>query len=84
MTVIVKKLGGSVGVVIPKAVAREMDLTAGTSLELSSTPTGMTLRKRRGRQRRPISEIVAEIKSTRCYRHNRELLNDGPVGKEFW
>jgi antitoxin component of MazEF toxin-antitoxin module len=36
LTVIVKKLGGSVAIVIPKAVANNMELTVGTSLEISS------------------------------------------------
>jgi antitoxin component of MazEF toxin-antitoxin module len=85
MTVIVKKLGGSVAVVIPKTIARDMDLTEGTPLELLSSPSGITLRKGRSRQRRSMKEIVAEIKANRCWEHNRDLVDDGgPVGREYW
>ncbi len=84
-TVIVKKLGGSVAVVIPKTIARDMDLTEGTPLELLSSPSGITLRKGRSRQRRSMKEIVAEIKANRCWEHNRDLVDDGgPVGREYW
>ncbi len=86
MTVIVKKLGGSVAIVIPKAVAREMELSEGTTLELSSSAQAMVIRKRvrRQRPRRPIAEIVAQIKPSSYRRHTREQAEHGPVGREFW
>ena len=52
MTVTVKKVGGSVAVIIPKAMATEMELAEGTPLELSSsggTITHSTIRTTRAR-----------------------------------
>jgi hypothetical protein len=42
-----------------------------------------TKRKRR-RPRRPLKEIVAKINPRAYRRHNREFLNDRPIGKEIW
>ena len=85
MTVIVKKIGGSVAVVIPKAVAREMELTEGTALQITASADEITLRRqRRRRSRRPLSRIVAKIKPASYRRRSRDLRNDGPVGKELW
>jgi antitoxin component of MazEF toxin-antitoxin module len=84
MTVIAKKIGGSVAVVIPKAIAREMELTEGASLEISNTPQGILLRRRTRRPRRPFSQLVAQIKPSSYRRRRRELGDDPPVGKEIW
>jgi antitoxin component of MazEF toxin-antitoxin module len=84
MTVIVKKLGGSVAVVIPMAVAREMKLTEGTPLDMSTTPGGIVLRKQGRRPRRPIGALVAQIKPGSYRRRSRELSEDRPVGQEIW
>jgi antitoxin component of MazEF toxin-antitoxin module len=84
MTVIVKKIGGSVAVVIPKAVAREMELTEGTSLEISTSADGITMRKQGRRPRRPLNRIVSQIKPASYRRRSRELAEKGPVGKESW
>jgi antitoxin component of MazEF toxin-antitoxin module len=84
MTVTVKKIGGSMAVVIPKAVARDMGLVEGSSLDLSPNPEGLLLRKRCRRPRRPLAEIVAAIDPAAYRRVAREFANDGPVGKEVW
>ena len=87
MTVVVKRIGGSVAVVIPKSVAREMELTEGTALELSAdaTAAALVMRKRGWRARRPLAEIVAQIKPASYRRHSRQLLSqDRPMGKEPW
>jgi antitoxin MazE len=84
MTVMVKKLGGSVAVVIPKAVAQEMQLTDGTALELSTSGDGILMRRRSCRPRRSMKELVAQIKPASYRRRRRELEDGGPVGKEFW
>ncbi len=87
MTVIVKKLGGSVAVVIPRTLAREMALSEGTTLEISSSDDAIVMRKRtsrRQRPRRPIAEIVAQIKPASYRRHTREQTERGPVGREVW
>jgi AbrB family looped-hinge helix DNA binding protein len=85
MTVTVKKLGGSVAVVIPKAVAREMELTEGTPLEISGDADAIVLRKprRRRRPRRPLARIVAQIKPASYRRRSAELSADRSVGREI-
>ena len=84
MTVVVKKIGGSVAVVIPKAVARDLNLTEGTPLDVSTSDEGILMRRQGRRARRPIGRIVEQIKSASYRRRNRELSDDAPVGKEIW
>lgn len=84
MTVIIKKIGGSVGVVIPRAVAREMDLAEGDALHLSATGSALVMRKQHPRPRRPLVEIVRQIKPASYRRRRRELGEDAPVGRETW
>jgi len=86
MTVTIKKIGGSMAVVIPKAVAREMELAEGTAMEITSKGGDIVMRKQHGkrRQRRSLAKIVAQIKPASYRRRNRELAGDGPVGKELW
>ena len=84
MTVITKKLGGSVAIVIPKAVATEMRLVEGSPLELTTTSQGILLRKQGRRARRPLARIVAQMKPAAYRRRRRELGDDPPVGKESW
>jgi antitoxin component of MazEF toxin-antitoxin module len=83
MTVTVKRIGGSVAVVIPKAVASDMALVEGTSLELSAQGNAIVMRKPDRRPRRKLSSIVSQIKRAN-YRHRRAELRDRPVGKERW
>jgi antitoxin component of MazEF toxin-antitoxin module len=83
MTVTVKKLGGSVAVVIPKSVAREMKLTEGTSLEITGDTSQIIMRKQGRRARRPLRQIVAKIKPGSYRRRNREMGADRAVGKEI-
>ena len=84
MTVVVRQLGGSVAVVIPKSVAREMKLTEGTALEISAAGTRIVLRRQGRRARRPLKGLVAKIDSAAYRRHGRELAADRPVGREAW
>jgi antitoxin component of MazEF toxin-antitoxin module len=84
MTVTVKKLGGSVAVVIPKAIAQEIELTAGTSLDVTVTPKGILFKKRGRRPRRPMSSLVAAMDPVAYRRHRRELPDGPPVGSEVW
>ena len=81
---IVKKIGGSMAVVIPMAVARDMGLTEGTPLVVSGSDAAIVLRKRGRRPRRPLAKILAKINPA-SYRHRaRELSDDRPVGREVW
>ena len=86
MTVTIKKIGGSMAVVIPNAVAREMELTEGTPMEITSNGQDIVMRRQRGkhRQRRPLAKILAQIKPAAYRRRQRELGGDPPVGKEIW
>jgi antitoxin component of MazEF toxin-antitoxin module len=84
MVVTVKKVGGSVAVVIPKAVAREMALSEGTALDLSTSADTIVMRKRARRPRRSLAQIVAAIKPAHYRKRRRELAGDRPVGREAW
>lgn len=86
MTVTVKKVGGSVAVIIPREVAREMELAVGTALDVSTAGGAIVMRKqgRRRRARRPLAAIVSRISAANYRRRGRELGEDGPVGREVW
>jgi antitoxin component of MazEF toxin-antitoxin module len=84
VTVTVKRIGGSVAVVIPKGIARELELTDGTALELRTTDNSIVMQKCARRARRPLAKIVAQMKSASYRKRNRELSDDGPVGREVW
>lgn len=88
MTVTVKKIGGSVGILIPKSMAQEMRLAAGTELTLSAAGDAIVVRKSQRRQarrtRRPIAELVARIKPSSYRRRKAELADGGPLGRELW
>ena len=83
MTVMVKKIGGSVAVVIPKGIAREMGLTDGVPLEVTTSSDAIIMRRRARRPRRDLDSIVRQIKSS-SYRKRRHELLEPAVGKELW
>lgn len=82
MTTTLKKIGGSLAVIIPKAMAA--GLAAGQTIEMVEHEGGILLSRPRTRVRRPIDQIVKELDGKAYARRNRELLNDAPVGKEVW
>lgn len=84
MTVTLKKVGGSVAVLIPKLVAKELGLAEGTALELSTTADTLVMRKRSRRPRRPIAEIAARMRRADYRKRSREFAQDVPVGREVW
>jgi antitoxin component of MazEF toxin-antitoxin module len=84
MTVTVKKIGGSVAVLIPKALAKEIELCEGTSLEITTQDDAIIMRKRRRRARRPMSEILPQLDPAAYRRRAKEFSADRPVGKEIW
>jgi antitoxin component of MazEF toxin-antitoxin module len=84
MTVLVKKIGGSVSVLIPKALALEMGLGDGTPLEVTCSDDAIVMRKRGRRPRRSLKGLVAKIKPASYRRRNREQAESGPLGKEWW
>lgn len=84
MLATIKKLGGSVAIVIPKGMAAENDLAPGTAVDLSQSEDGILIRKPRRRVRRPIEDIVREIDPAAYERRRREAASDRPVGREIW
>ena len=84
MTVTVKKIGGSVAVVIPKSVAREMELTEGTALDVTASGAAIVMRKQGRRPRRPLAQFVSQITPASYRRRAKEFSHDRPVGKELW
>ncbi len=84
MTVTVKKVGGSVAVLIPKALAREWELAEGTALSITTTADSIVMRKQGRRARRPLTQVVARIQPASYRRRGREPGPDAPVGKELW
>lgn len=85
MTVTVKKVGGSMAVLLPRIVTQEMELSPGTALDLSTSGEAIVMRKASSRRpRRPIERIVTDIKPASYRRRNREQFEAGPVGREIW
>ncbi len=71
MTITIKRIGGNLTIIIPDVLARKMELTEGTTLNITAN-TGALVMKKRGPlwSRRSLAEIVAQIKSEnyRCAR----------------
>jgi antitoxin component of MazEF toxin-antitoxin module len=84
MLATVRKLGGSVAIVIPKGMAISFQLAPGTTVDLTEGETGIIVRRARYRKRRAIDELVGEINSSAYARHRKQLAVDKPVGKEVW
>lgn len=84
MTVTVKTVRGSIAVVLPKAIALEMELAEGTALEISTTADAIVMRPRGRRRRRPLARLIAQINSANYRRRGGELGKDPPVGNEAW
>jgi antitoxin component of MazEF toxin-antitoxin module len=83
VTVTIKRIGGSVAVVIPKSVAHEMQLTDGVAVDLTVASGALIMRKQGRRPRRPLARLVEQIKPTSYRRRNKEI-NDSPIGRELW
>ena len=84
MLATVKKIGGSVAIIIPKSMAAHNQLSPGTAVDLSQGEDGIVVRMPRGRVRRSIHDIVKEIDPAAYARRRSELAPDHPVGKEIW
>lgn len=83
MTVTLKRIGGSLAVVIPRAIAVESGLAEGASLDLSRTSTGILLRQRNRRPRRSVAAIAKQLKPDIYARRSAEILSVAPAGKEI-
>ena len=82
MTVTIKRIGGSLAVLIPRAIALESGLAEGASLDVKRTAEGILFRPAERRPRRPIDRIVKQINRRSYVRRNAEL-NEKAVGREI-
>lgn len=80
----IKKIGGSVGLVIPKAVAAEMRFVSGTAVEVTASPEGMIVKRPGRRPRRPIKDVIKGMKRSNYTKAVHAQLDGPPVGREFW
>ena len=85
MAASVKKVGHGLAVLIPDAIARDMELIEGTPVEVARSGDAILIRKqnRTRPKRRSLAEIVAQIDPEAYRRRTKELRNDGPVGGQI-
>jgi antitoxin MazE len=79
MTTQVSKWGNSLGLRLPKSVAREADLTEGDTVEVSVDNGAIVIRATRPRY--SLDELVGRI-TARNRHHERDW--GAPVGHEAW
>lgn len=78
----VKRIGGSLAVVIPRAVAAESKLGVGTPLQVTTTADGILLQPAARRPRRSVADLARRMSPARYARRNADVLADPPAGKE--
>jgi antitoxin component of MazEF toxin-antitoxin module len=83
MTITIKRVGGSMVVVIPKSLATAMELTEGASLDITTSAGALIMKQHGRRPRRSVAKIVAQINSGSYRRRSRDLADAGPTGKEM-
>jgi antitoxin component of MazEF toxin-antitoxin module len=82
MAVKVMKIGGSMAIVIPNVMAKDMGLAPGVPMDISRNRDTITLRKQSRRTRRPLDEITAQIDSKSYERRRLNDLDVVRVGRE--
>lgn len=82
MTVTVKRIGGSLAVVIPAAVAAESRLAEGMPLDVTATAAGILFRPAGRRARRSMAELVKAIDPAAYAGHTAAVAADPAVGRE--
>ena len=84
MTVTVKRIGGSLAVVIPRSIAADAGLAEGASLDVSRTAAGILFRQAGRRPRRSIAAIAKHL-DVGSYKRRREEMrgDDRAVGREL-
>lgn len=82
MTATLKKIGGSLAVIIPKPLAEGM--SAGDQIELTERPDGILIVRKGRRAKRPIEQILAGLDPAVHANRAKALENDPPVGREVW
>ena len=82
-TAILRKLGGSVVMTVPRKVLALVDLDAGAQVKLS-VEGGRLVVSPHGRPKYRLAELLraSRGKRRRLAAEDRRWLNDGPVGKE--
>lgn len=75
----IQKWGNSLGLRIPKALAEEISIEEGSSVEISATPEGLLVQP--AALRFELSDLLDEV--TRSNRH-AEVPTGGRAGREVW
>lgn len=78
MVAVVKKWGNSLGMRIPNLMARSLNLSEGSYVELKSTDAGILIAPRRDAN---LSQLLANITEQNIH---GEIKTEQPVGKEIW
>src|SRR4051812_30129807 len=79
MPTTVQKWGKSLGIRIPKSIAEQANIRTGTEVELETDGSVLTVRPRR-RRKYTLAWMLAKMKGPNPH---RDLLRDGPVGREL-
>ena len=78
MQIEVKKWGNSLGVRLPKDLARQLQLREGSTLDLEMTEQGLLLKTRRYRSRLRIADLLENVGP------EEETDWGEPQGQEVW
>ncbi len=78
MVAVVKKWGNSLGMRIPNLMARSMNLSEGSYVELKNTDAGILIAPKRDAN---LSQLLASITEQNIH---EEIKTEQPVGKEIW
>lgn len=83
-TAILRKLGGSVVLTVPRKVLALVDLDAGAEVKLS-VERGRLVVSPQGKPKYRLADLLraARGKKRRLTAEGRRWLNDGPLGKEL-
>ena len=81
---ILRKLGGSVVMTVPRKVLALVDLDAGAEVKLS-VESGRLVVSPQGRPKYRLADLLraSRSKKPRLTAEDRRWLNDGPAGKEL-
>ena len=78
METVVKKWGNSLGIRIPAAIARELSLKDGSTVDINDKGKQILIKPV---QKNKLSELVSKINEKNLH---KEIETGGPVGKEVW
>ena len=78
MVAVVKKWGNSLGIRIPSLVARSMNFSDGSCVEIKSTSEGILIAPK---QTNKLSFLLSEITAENIH---EEVKTGQPVGNEIW